>query len=164
MARTVIGSGLKFLPEVSDILILTGGGSGTLTPTLANITDAATLEVTAAVATISNFSTSRTMVSESEWGSQGLAFTLPGGRTLDGTPTIEFWADRGGDDMLAEIDEDDTVSIVIAPEGVVATDVVRIYSGSVASVTYLDEKGAPARVRAQFAIQSYDLSYTVPGA
>ncbi len=164
MARTVIGSGTKYLPEVSDILILTGGGAGTLTPTLANLTDAATLEVTAAVAAVTNFSTSRNMVSDSEWGAQGLAFTLMGGSTLDGTPTIEFWADRGGTDISAQLAADDVVSIVFGPEGVAAADNVRIWAGSVASVAIIGDKGSIARVRAQFAIQSYDDAYTVPGS
>lgn len=165
MARTVIGSGTKFLPEVSTIAILTDTtkGAGTLNPTLAYLTDASALEVTAAVANVQNFGTGRNMVSDSTWGAQSLPFTVMGGSTLDGTPTIEFWADRGGDDIQSELTADDTVSIVLGPSGLDAADVVRIWAGSVASVSPVWEKGSITRIRVQFAIQDIDDQYTVPG-
>jgi hypothetical protein len=167
MARTVLGSGTKYLPDgVETILILTDTtkGAGTLTPTLAFLTDTTTLEVQAAVADRQNWKTGRNLVSDYEWGANGFPFTIAGGRTWSGTPTIWFWADQGGDDIMTDLTEDLPVSVVIAPEGVAATDVVRIYAGSVAYITPDDSKGAIARVEVGFSIQSQDLNYVVPGA
>jgi hypothetical protein len=167
MPATIIGSGTKYLPDgVETIYLLTGAGSGagTLDPTLAELTEATALNVTAAVADRQNFKTGRNLVSDYEWGANGFPFTIAGGRTWSGTPTIWFWADQGGDDIMTELTEDQAVSVVIAPEGVAATDVVRIYAGSVAYITPDDSKGAIARVEVGFSIQSQDLNYVVPAS
>ena len=167
MPRTVIGSGTKFLPDgVETVLILTdvANGAGTLDPTLAELTAAGTLEVQAALADRQNFKTGRNLVSDYEWGANGFPFTIAGGRTWAGTPTLWFWADQGGDDIMTDLTEDQPISVVIAPEGVAATDVVRIYAGSVAYITPDDSKGAIARIEVGLSIDEFDLAYTVPGA